>query len=536
MKRKLSVLRIAWLAGLGALGAQWVFAERARSEAAQLTRYGAEIAVAQALDTRLHEQVLQSRQGLVTHYDDIVRSVVALDEVLAALQEPPPGLTEAHRVALREAARSAALAHREEAALVEGFKTENAVLRSSARIFPMAARQLRDELRRSQGADAGRLVNDLLVAVLQHEASPTAAHRELALEAHRAVEEAWFGAASVHDVETVLMHSEAINERVPRVAELVRELLVARSREAIATLSTRTSEAVAAEALEAERRRVAIFLSLAAVAALMLADLVQRYRSQAQHEALVARRLASANDALLREQAREKELSDLKTRFVSMTSHEFRTPLSVILSSAELLEAYGDRWTPAKRSDHFARVKGAVDTMKELLDAVLVLGKSDAGKLEFRPAPMDVSRFVHEVVDSMASTFDDAHPVELAIDEPLPEARVDEKLATHVLSNLLSNAVKYSPAGGPVELSARREGADLVLTVSDHGIGIAECDRERLFESFHRGSNVGVIPGTGLGLAVVKRAAVAHGGDVEVRSTEGEGTTFEVRLRAFDPS
>lgn len=535
MTRRLSALRIAWLVALGALGTQWVLAERARTDAARLTRYGAEIAVAQALDTRMHEQVLQSRQGLVTHYDDVVRSVVALDEVLGALQEPPPGLAEAHRRSLSEAARAAALAHRDEAAIVERFKTENAVLRSSARIFPMAARQLRDDLRAARGPDAGRLVNDLLVAVLQHEASPTAAHRELALEAHRAVEEAWFGATWVQDVETVLMHSEAINERVPRVAELVRELLVAQSRTAIATLSQRTAEAVGAEADEAEARRVAIFFTLAAVAALMVADLVQRFRRQAQHEALVARSLAAANDALVREQAREKELSDLKTRFVSMTSHEFRTPLSVILSSAELLEAYGDRWTPAKRSDHFARVKGAVDTMKELLDAVLVLGKSDAGKLEFRPAPMDVARFVHEIVDSMASSFDDAHPVELAIDEPLPEARVDEKLATHVLSNLLSNAVKYSPHGGPVELSARRDGADLIFTVSDHGIGITAADRDRLFESFHRGSNVGVIPGTGLGLAVVKRAAVAHGGDVEVRSTEGEGTTFEVRLRAFDP-
>ncbi len=216
-----------------------------------------------------------------------------------------------------------------------------------------------------------------------------------------------------------------------------------------------------------------------------------------------------------------------------MTSHEFRTPLAVILSSTELLEAYGDRWTPAKKSDHFARVKSAVGTMKGLLDAVLVIGKSDAGKLEFSPSPLLVDRFVREATAAFAATIGEKHPLRVEIEPDLPEAFADEKLLAHVLSNLLSNAVKYSPAGGPVDVSARRDDDCLVLEVRDRGIGIGEADRARLFESFHRGSNVGDIPGTGLGLAVVERAAVAHGGSVDLRSNEGEGTTFVVRLRAF---
>lgn len=204
----------------------------------------------------------------------------------------------------------------------------------------------------------------------------------------------------------------------------------------------------------------------------------------------------------------------------------------MILSSTELLEAYGEKWQPSKRSDHYARIKTAVTTMRDLMDAVLVIGKSDAGKLECKPAPLDVGRFLRESIDAVATTTM-RHDFRVDIADELPAAEMDEKLAAHVLSNLLSNAVKYSPAGGPIDVRARAEGRDLVVEIRDRGIGIGKEDLERLFESFHRGKNVSTIPGTGLGLAMVKRAALAHGGSVSVESVEGEGTTFTVRLPVF---
>jgi len=232
----------------------------------------------------------------------------------------------------------------------------------------------------------------------------------------------------------------------------------------------------------------------------------------------------------LRDKERERELSELKSRFVLMISYEFRTPLSVILFSMELLEAYGDRWTPAKKADHFARIKSATSGMTEMLNSILVIGKSEAGKLECKPAPLDIARFARHLADTFQPTLSAKHTLDAQIEGAFDDAYADEKLLNHILTNLLSNAVKYSPKGGTVRFETKRVLDKAVFVVADQGIGIPKKDVGRLFDSFHRCSNVGHIQGTGLGLAVVKRAVDAHGGELSYESEDGAGTTFTVSI------
>lgn len=532
MKRDL-LLRGLWLAGAFAFAGQWVYAQRAGVDARSHDRYAHDVRGLQALDARLNEQVMQSRQSLVTHYDDLAHTVVALRELHGRLETPPAFLPSADRDAVVAAVHASNETLGEKARLVEAFKSQNAVFRNSARFFPVATEQLRDRLRADpQAASVAPLANEVLISVLHHLQLPSAEQLTRAKEASLALRTAQVPASYERDKEIVLVHAATALERSSKLADLTNAVLTSSTPAAAEKLDSSYTRGVQAATVASERRSGFMFATLLAAVGLMAADFVLRYRRAARVDRETAAKLAAANEALLREKERETELVDLKSRFVSMTSHEFRTPLAVILSSAELLEAYGERWTPTKRSDHYTRIKGAVGNMRELLDAVLVIGRSDAGKLECNPGPLDVARFVRESVDAVASTSL-RHELRCEIAEPLPAAEIDEKLAVHVLTNLLSNAVKYSPAGGPVDIKAKADEGDLVLEVTDRGIGISKDDQVRLFESFHRGKNVGTIPGTGLGLAVVKRAVIAHGGSISVRSEEGEGTTFVVRLPVF---
>jgi signal transduction histidine kinase len=230
------------------------------------------------------------------------------------------------------------------------------------------------------------------------------------------------------------------------------------------------------------------------------------------------------------------ELSDLKSRFVSTTSHEFRTPLSAILSSAELLERYGARWEDDRRLRHLHQIEAAARHMAQLLEDVLTIGRAEAGQLVCHPTALDLGSFCRDLVDEMGRITLPGQTIALSErDLPVP-AWLDEKLLREILTNLLSNAIKYSPAGQPIALTAVRCGPDVVLSVTDQGIGIPLADQARLYEAFHRAANVGTIPGTGLGLAVLKKAVDTHGGRIECESAPGQGTIFTVTLRAAQPA
>jgi signal transduction histidine kinase len=213
-----------------------------------------------------------------------------------------------------------------------------------------------------------------------------------------------------------------------------------------------------------------------------------------------------------------------------MTSHEFRTPLSVIMSSSEMLEAYAARWPKQKKAEHFARIRSAALGMTRMLDAILMIGRSDAGLLKFNPRPLEIGRFCGDVLSAIGDATGQRQRV--VYRGPADGERViaDEILLRHVLENLLGNALKYSGSDSPVELDVTRENGELILRVHDRGIGISEDDQRHLFESFHRGTNVGSVSGTGLGLAIVRGATELHGGSVSVHSEVGVGTSFTVRI------
>jgi len=172
--------------------------------------------------------------------------------------------------------------------------------------------------------------------------------------------------------------------------------------------------------------------------------------------------------------------------------------------------------------------------MAGMMEEVLVLSRLDAGKLNFQPAPLDLNLFCRRVVDEVLSATSRRCRIELSLYSIPTEAQADERLLGHIFTNLLSNAVKYSEAGATVHFSVARNGQDAVCVIRDEGIGISEEDQQQLFKAFHRGSNVGTRPGTGLGLLLVKRCAELHGGAVQVNSRTGEGTTVTVRLPVFE--
>jgi PAS domain S-box-containing protein len=232
---------------------------------------------------------------------------------------------------------------------------------------------------------------------------------------------------------------------------------------------------------------------------------------------------------------REKELSELKSRFVSMTSHEFRTPLAGIMSSIELLSDYGERLDAGERAELADVIKSSVRRMTQMLDQVLLIGRSDAGRLEFRPQPLELKSLVMQVIEEVRSLERQQAVIDVDWHVQGERRLLDERLIRHILSNLLTNAVKYSPQGEPVQLGIGSSPQQVVFTVTDRGIGIPPEDRPLLFQSFHRGRNVGGISGTGLGLAIVKKAVELHGGTIQVESNVGKGSRFRVFIPAAVP-
>ncbi|WP_341903481.1 7TM diverse intracellular signaling domain-containing protein [Polaromonas sp. YR568] len=227
----------------------------------------------------------------------------------------------------------------------------------------------------------------------------------------------------------------------------------------------------------------------------------------------------------------QRALNELRTRFVAMTSHEFRTPLAGILSAEELLRHYGNRLPEPEKLEILDSIAGGVQRMTRMLDRVLLLGKADAQLLEFEPRQVELRGLCQEwLEEARMQQPDSLCELELDYTSSVQSGLFDDRLLRHIFGNLLSNAVKYSPLGGTVRLSVFDEGSEVVMEVSDQGIGIPEEEIPHLFESFHRASNVGGIQGTGLGLAIVKNAVECHGGRIAVRSAAGEGSTFSVRL------
>ena len=249
--------------------------------------------------------------------------------------------------------------------------------------------------------------------------------------------------------------------------------------------------------------------------AIYFTDITQRKQTQAE---------------LLKALEKERELNELKSRIVTVVSHEYRTPLTTILSSAELLEHYGSKWTQEKKLLHLRRIQSTVHHLTQLVSDVLFLDKTEAGKVEFNPTFLEVLTFCGEIVEEIQLTIGSKHKLIFTSQGECRLAYLDEKLLRQILTNLLSNAIKYCPESGTVHFALSCEPDKVVFRIQDEGIGIPKEDQQRLFESFQRASNVGTIPGTGLGLAIVKKCVGLHQGQITVESEVGVGTTFSVTL------
>lgn len=246
---------------------------------------------------------------------------------------------------------------------------------------------------------------------------------------------------------------------------------------------------------------------------------------------------------------RERELSMLKSSFVAMTSHEFRTPLTAISSSTDLLQRYRNRLSEEKQQAHLHRIKSAVQRMTQMLNDILLMSEAEAGKLQFNPAPLNLVQFCRHLVEDVQPTAKEQQVIHFTYrsdgtlagqdtDESKKKrfdflsdlAAWDDKLLRQILGNLLSNALKYSPEGGTVQFDLTAKDDRVIFQIQDQGIGIPPADQSRLFEAFHRANNVGTIQGTGLGLAIVKQCVDLHRGEIKFTSEVGKGTTFIITL------
>jgi two-component system, OmpR family, sensor kinase len=241
--------------------------------------------------------------------------------------------------------------------------------------------------------------------------------------------------------------------------------------------------------------------------------------------------LAQQASILVEKLAHEQRLALQQRNFVSMASHEFRTPLNIIDGHAQRLIRLKDRMQSEEIKERAGKVRGAVLRMTHLIDNLLNSSRLiDSGAEHyFHPAEIDVASLLREV-SQLHREMAPAMQIREKFDAAALPMVGDPKLLFQVFSNLLSNAVKYSPDGGPIEISAGIEAGEVVVAFQDRGIGVPEKDLDRLFERYYRGSNVSGIVGTGVGLYLVKMVVDLHGGQIAVCSREGEGSRFAIRL------
>jgi signal transduction histidine kinase len=252
----------------------------------------------------------------------------------------------------------------------------------------------------------------------------------------------------------------------------------------------------------------------------------------------LADKLAKQKIEIRKALIQEKELSSLKTRFITTASHEFRTPLGIISSSTGLLEDYDHKLDRPKKLKHWHRIQSAVKHMTTLLEDILLIYQTDAGKLDCNRSEFDLTSFCRELVEELEISSNAKDRFNLTMthadgDISLAEGYLvwmDSKLVRQILTNLLSNAIKYTLGDNLVQFDIICTQETVTFQIADRGIGISAEDQIRLFESFHRGTNVNNIPGTGLGLSIVKRCVDLHCGTINLTSEIDVGTTFIVTL------
>ncbi|MEQ9235955.1 PAS domain-containing sensor histidine kinase [Coleofasciculus sp. E2-BRE-01] len=235
-------------------------------------------------------------------------------------------------------------------------------------------------------------------------------------------------------------------------------------------------------------------------------------------------------EQMRRKLERQQELSQLQLRFFSLVSHEFRTPLSTILASVQLLQLCPNKFPPDKKLRNLQRIESAAQRLRQMLDNILTINRAETGQLEFQPTRVNVEQLCQGILAEIPFNPDHQYLLNFVRTVDCSHAYLDEKLLRLILTNLLTNAIKYSPPGGTIDLQLTCTSTEVIFQVRDRGIGIPADDITHIFEPFHRGKNIDSIPGSGLGLTVAKTCVIVHGGNISVTSEPGVGTTFTVTI------
>jgi len=257
-----------------------------------------------------------------------------------------------------------------------------------------------------------------------------------------------------------------------------------------------------------------------------LLNINKKLEHEIQERRAVETALRNSEQELRRAYEKEKELSELKSRFVSMASHEFRTPLSTILSSADLIEAYTREEQQEKRAKHTGRIKSSVSNLTGILNDFLSLSKLEEGKVGVQPGLFRLLPFLETTADELSGLLKPGQKIYKHLPEHDLEMFSDQKVLKNILFNLLSNAIKYSEAGSRIDCTVEPEGDRLRISIKDEGIGIPQEEQQHVFTRFFRAHNAENIQGTGLGLNIVKRYVELLGGSINFESELGKGTTF----------
>ena len=265
-----------------------------------------------------------------------------------------------------------------------------------------------------------------------------------------------------------------------------------------------------------------------AVLAPVLDDSGQVTHYVAMKDDVTAQKRREAEDQAML--AKERDISAMKSRFIVVTSHEFRTPMATAMGSAEILHHHIEKLAPEKREELFGRVNGALRRMSEMLDELLLMNRLEAERVEAQLASLELGPFLRNVLKEIQLGDREAHRFEISVAGSSSAFVSDAKMLHSIFANLIGNAVRYSPAGTLVTVSLVVDATRAQVEVADQGIGVPPADRARIFEPFERGSNIGTIRGTGLGLNIVKRLVRLLGGQIEVAAAEGGGSRFTVVL------
>ncbi len=227
---------------------------------------------------------------------------------------------------------------------------------------------------------------------------------------------------------------------------------------------------------------------------------------------------------------KEKELHQLKSKFISAASHQFRTPLASILSSAQMIKRYANKWNEEKLNEHHERIHESIKNLTQLMDEVLLIGKSEEGKDSLKPEEADIEELFNKFIEEVKPLLNEKQEINYKNRAGKKYMKLDKKALHQIMNNLLSNAVKYTPEGGKIKIETDLEDGKLKIIVEDEGIGIPKEEIKYIFDSFYRTANAVNFPGTGLGLNIVKRIVDLYKGTIDVACGLSKGTKFTVKL------